>query len=150
MSLVVNVLTFIASGILWLFKKFLPFLSKKFGIGALKFAARKASAFLLVSVTVAFYAAFIVFIAETYNVLSAFINSLNSGAVSFPGTSGSQYIGCAYYLLNASGISAGLSSAFTFGLAVFAFLFLHSLYTSTIQVLKILDHQVSELFKTLY
>ena len=88
----------------------------------------------------------VVFVAQSYRLFSSFIELINSGSSSFSG-GGSEWVGCAYYLIKASGIADGFSSAFSFGIFVFSFLFMHSLYVSTIQVLKILDKQINDALK---
>ncbi len=143
MGFIVNVLMFIGSGVVWLFKKFIPFLSKKFGLGVLRSAASKVVSALIVSTSLAFYSSFIIFVVNSYNALHDLIDSINDGSVSFAG-GGADYIPCIYNLLNVSGIASGFSSAFSFGVAVFAFLFLHALYTSTIKVLSIINEQIKD------
>ena len=144
MGLIVNIVVSIASGIFWVIKKFLPKLIKKFGVGAVKFGIQKTVTALLVVTTVAFYTSVVVFISQTFTVFRNFIELLNNPSSSPFGGSGSSMIPCILSLLDASGISAGFNAAFSFGISVLIFLFLHKLYQVSVRALKIVSDELQK------
>ena len=144
MAVLVNIIVAIASAIFWFVQKFLPFLIKKYGIGAVKFAIQKVVTGFLILTTVAFYASVIVFISNTFTVFRNFLDLLNNPAASSFGGNGASYIPCILYLLNVSGISAGFNAAFSFGLSVVVFMFLHKLYQISVRVLKIVSDELNK------
>jgi len=146
MGLIINILVAVASAILWLVKKFFPMLIKKYGLGSVKFAIQKTISALLVATTVAFYTSVVVFISQTFTVFRNFIELLNDPSSSPFGGSGSSMIPCILSLLDASGISAGFNAAFSFGISVLIFLFLHKLYQVSVRALKILSDELQKAF----
>lgn len=135
----------IVAAVIWLFEKFLPFLVKKFGLGAVKFGIQKAASVVVVLVTVAFYSAFIVFISESFTRFKALIDLFNHPAAN-SGISGqsAEYFSCFLNLLQVSGIASGFNSAMSFGMVVLIFFFTRGLYSATIKALKIVSDEISK------
>ena len=138
----------IVTGIIFLFKKFLPYIAKKFGLGAIKFGLQKTASVAVVAVTVAFYTAFLVFISETYtqfkDLIDLFNNPTSYGGMSATST---HYFSCFLHLLNVSGIASGFNAAFSFGMTVLLFFFTRAFYTATIKALKIVSDEMSKATK---
>ncbi len=148
MSVIVNILVMIGSAVWWLIQKFLPFLIKKFGAGAVKLGIQKTISALLVLVTVAFYAATIIFISQTYTMFRSVVAILNNPtANALGGGSGSEYLSCFMNLLHASGIAAGFNAAASFGISVLIFFFLRGLYAFTLKISRAISDEVSKSLK---
>ena len=145
MGILINLLVAFCSGIFWLIKKFFPFIIKKYGLGAVKFAIQKSITAFLVLTTVAFYASVIVFISNTFTVFRNFIAILqNPSSSSFMSGASSEYLSCFLYLLNASGIASGFNAAFSFGISVLIFMFMHKLYQVSVRTLKLISDEISK------
>lgn len=143
MPLLINLVTAIGTGLMFIIQKFFPFLIKKFGLGAIKFGIQKTASVAVVVVTIAFYSAVLIFISETYTQFKVVIDIINSSSTSMSGDS-AKYFSCFLYLLDVSGISAGFNSAFSFFVSVMLFFFTRGLYSITSKSLKIVSDEISK------
>lgn len=134
----------IVSVVMFLVQKFLPFLIKKFGLGAVKFGIQKAASVAVVLTTVAFYAAFIIFISETVTQFKSLIGLFNNPASSGISGKSAELFSCFLNLLHVSGIANGFNSAMSFGIAVLIFFFTRGLYGATIKALKIVSDEINK------
>ena len=147
MGLIVNILVAIGSFIWWLVQKFFPFLIKKFGLSSVKFAIQKLISAFVVSTAILFYAAVIVFINETFTIFRNFLALIESPSSAGFGGAGSEYVSCFFYLMDVSGVSAGFTAAFNFGLSVFIFFFFRGLYKITVQTSKLVSDEIAKNLK---
>jgi len=146
MPLIINLVTAIGTGIMVLIQKFFPFLIKKFGFNAIKFGIQKIASVAVVLLTIAFYSAVIIFISETYTQFKAVLEIINTPTASMGGEASSSF-SCFLNLLNASGVSAGFNSAFSFFVSVMIFFFTRGLYSITSKSLKIVSDEISKSIK---
>ena len=147
MGLVINVITALGSGIWWLVQKFFPYLVKKFGVAAVKFAIQKSISYLLVATTIAFYVAVIIFLNETFTQFREFMTLFSNPSQYVQGQEATKYFSCFLNLLHVSGIASGFNSAFNFGISVFVFFFFRGMYRITISTLKILSDEIQKSLK---
>lgn len=145
MTFIINALLALGSGIFWIVQKFFPFLLKKFGLVSVKFGIQSTISALVFVVTLAFWAAFVVFITETYSQFKVFIALISNPTLNNLGGQGQDYIACFMYLLEASGISNGLNSAFSFTIMLLLFMFSLVLYKTAISTLKLVSDELSKL-----
>jgi hypothetical protein len=146
MPFIINAIISIGSGLFWLVKKFFPFIIKKFGLASVKYGIQLSISSLIFLVTLSFWGAFIVFIVETYSQFKAFLALISNPATSTAATGqGQEYLACFMYLMDVSGISNGLNSAFSFTIAILIFMFSHVLYKTAINVLKLVSDELAKL-----
>lgn len=153
MQYIAGIFVAIGSVVWWMVQNFLPFLIKKYGISAVKFAIQKSISVLVVLVTVSFYFAVIVFISESYTqfrAIAAFFQDPAALSSKVGVSSGLDNWECFIYLFNTSGMAAGFNSAIHFGLTVFIFLFFRGLYGITQKTTVIISAEVSKMLKTAY
>jgi len=146
MGVLISLLASLASAVMWIIQKFFPFLIKKFGLGAVKFGIQKAASIAVVLVTVSFYASVIIFISETYTMFHFVIDKISNPMSGMSGDASAKF-SCFLYLLSASGIKSGLTSAFSFFISVMIFFFSRGLYSLTIKSLKIVSDEISKATK---
>lgn len=146
MKFIIDALIAIGAGLYWVITKFFPVLAKKFGLAPIKYAIQLSVSSLITLTTVAFWSAFVVFIVETYNQFKAFLLVISNPATSSASTGqGQDYLACFMHLMNASGMANGMSSAFSFTIAILLFMFSHILYKTALQVLKLVSDELSKL-----
>lgn len=153
MQSIAGIFIAIGSVVWWFVQKFLPFLIKKYGLGAVRFAIQKSISVLVVLVTVSFYFAVIVFISESYTqfrIIAAYFQDPAALSSKVGVSSGLGNWECFIYLFNTSGMAAGFNSAIHFGITVFIFFFFRSLYKITQKTTVIISAELSRLMRASY
>ncbi|MBD3843976.1 MAG: hypothetical protein IE909_19290 [Campylobacterales bacterium] len=151
MGLIINALSWIGSAIFWVVKKFFPKLVKKFGISAVGFGIQKAISILLITVVIAFWTAFIVFLNQSLTLFYDFLEILNNPTTSTTlNQQSSEILTCFFALLNVSGVTSGFNSGFAVTLGILIFLFTHVLYQTALQVLSLVSDQIHKMLKSAY
>lgn len=146
MKYAIDVLIAIGSGLYWIVTKFFPVLVKKFGLAPVKYGIQLTVSSLITLITLAFWAAFIVFITKIYNQFKDFLDVLSNPLTSSSSSGqGQDYLACFMHLMNASGMANGMSSAFSFTIAILLFMFSHVLYKTALQVLKLVSDELAKL-----
>lgn len=97
--------TWFGTAFTWLIKEFLPSIAKKFGLGAILGVIQKGVSFAVVAFVIAFFAAVINFALTMFSALSNFLSYINHVG------NGGTWASCFVYMLNVSGISAGIQMA---------------------------------------
>lgn len=149
MNWINNAINGIGSGLYWVVKKWFPAEAKKLGAIVFKGAIQKSLSAIIVTISVAFWGAFVTFVVSVYNEFSDFMSLITNPASSVAGA-GSEYLSCFFHLLNVSGFSAGLNSAFAFTIMVLLFSFTLFIYTFVKNTLKHISdelHKVSSASK---
>lgn len=122
----------------WLLKDFVPKIAKRLGLGAVLGVIQKGVSIAVVGFVVLFFGAVINFALNMFSAFSNFINYLNS--IGAQGT----WPSCFIYMMNVSGISAGIQMAAPFYLGILVFFFLYAAYKITFIVLKTISDETSK------
>ncbi|WP_373002613.1 hypothetical protein [Sulfurimonas sp.] len=146
MPLIINLVTAIGTGLMFIIQKFFPFLIKKFGLGAVKFGLQKTASVAVVLIYVAFFGAVVIFISETYTQFNVVIDLINNPTSSMSGDS-AKYFSCFLYLLNVSGIASGFNSAFSFFISVMIFFFTRGLYSIATKSMKAVSDELNKVWR---
>ncbi|MFA5234887.1 MAG: hypothetical protein WC390_10855 [Sulfurimonas sp.] len=148
MPFIINLLTSLGTGIYWVVKKFFPALIKKFGLASVIYGIQFSVSSLIFIVTFAFWGGFVVFVTETYSQFKAFLDLIVNPATSSAATGqGQDYLACFMLLMDSSGMSNGISSAFSFTIMILLFMFSHILYRTALGVLDLVSNEIAKLIK---
>lgn len=120
-------------------KKFITKVGQKFGLGMVAGTIQNSLSIAVIASSVAFFGFIVYFVLNVYNAFRDFLNYLSN----MP--NGGQWGSCFLNLMNATGISAGVSMAMPFMMMVIVFYFGYAIYQITHRVLKTLS---DETFKT--
>ncbi len=146
MMFFVNLLSALGNGIYWIITKFFPILVKKFGLLSIKAFTQKTVSALLIAVSLAFWAAFVVFLTTAYNKFSDFLTLIsNPSSSSATSGQGGEYLACFFHLMDVSGISSGLNSAFAFTIMILLFSFTQVLYSVAKDTLKHVSDELNKI-----
>lgn len=122
----------------WLLKEFLPRVAKRLGLGALTGIIQKTVSFAVVAFVITFFGIVINFSISMFSTFSNFINYLNSIG------SSSEWASCFIFMLNVSGVSAGIQMAAPFYLGILVFFFVYAAYKIAFLVLKTISDETSK------
>ncbi len=137
--------SFIGSFFSWIVEKAVPYLAKKIGIGAAKYATQNLFSLILYFVVFAYWTASVYFITESYRIFRDFLDLISNPTANTQFGS-SQYLECFMNLLQSSGIATGFNAAISFTMLILLFMFSVAVYSSaTITVKRISD----EVFKNI-
>lgn len=132
------------AGFLSSVKKFIQKIGKKFGIGFVSGPIQDAISVSVIAVSLSFLSFVIYFILNMYVAFSnflAYVNNIDNGGT---------WASCFVYMLNTTGISAGIQMAMPFYLGILVFYFTYGLYQIVTRVLKTFSDETfksSESFK---
>lgn len=138
MGYIVSFITWFGSGFTWLLKEFLPRVAKRLGIGALLGTIQKTISLAVVAFIIVFFGIVIDFAIRMFNAFSNFITYVNHIA------DGGTWASCFIYMMNVSGISAGIQMAMPFYLGTLVFFFIYAAYKIAFVVLKTISDETSK------
>lgn len=138
MGFIVSFLTWFGTGFTWLLKEFLPKVAKRFGLGAILGTIQKSVSFAVIAFVIVFFGVIINFAISMFNSFSNFLAYLNN--LDSSGT----WASCFVYMMNASGISAGIQMAAPFYLGILVFFFIYVAYKIAFLVLKTISDETSK------
>lgn len=138
MGFFVSIFTWFGTAFTWLLKEFLPKVAKRLGLGAVLGVIQKGVSFAVIAFVIAFFIAVINFALSMFSSFSNFLNYLNN--IDSNGT----WASCFVYMMNVSGISAGIQMAAPFYLGILVFFFLYAAYKITFIVLKTVSDETSK------
>ncbi len=138
MNFLISFFAWFGTGFTWLIKEFLPNIAKRLGLGAFLGVIQKTVSFAVISFVIAFFIAVINFALDMFNAFSnlmVYVSNI-SGSGTWPS--------CFMYMLDVSGISAGIRMALPFYLGVLAFFFIYVAYKIAFIVLKTISDETSK------
>lgn len=135
--------TWFGTAFTWLIKEFLPSIAKKFGLGAILGLIQKSVSFAVVAFVIAFFAVVINFALSMFSALSNFLAYISNVG------NGGTWASCFIYMLNVSGISAGIEMAMPFYLGILVFLFIYVAYKISFLVLKTISDETSKTIESI-
>lgn len=138
MPFLISFFTWFGTAFTWLIKEFLPSIAKRFGLGAILGVIQKGVSFAVVTFVFAFFAAVIAFLVNMFNALTNFIHYISN--IDQSGT----WASCFMYMMNVSGIMAGIQMAAPFYLGVLVFFFIFAGYKIAFIVLKTISDETSK------
>lgn len=138
MPFLVSFFTWFGGAFTWFMKDFIPRIAKRLGLGVVLGAIQKTISLIVVAFVLVFFGLIINFAINMFNALSNFINYLSS-------VSGSgSWASCAVYMIQVSGIAAGIQMAAPFYLGVVGFFFIYAGYKIMHIVLKTISDETSK------
>jgi len=135
---VVGLLSWFGTAFTWFLKEFLPKVAKRLGLGAILGIIQKTASFAVVAFVVIFFGVVINFALSMFSAFSNFINYLSNI------DQGGTWASCFMYMLNVSGIAAGIQMAMPFYLSVLVFFFIYAAYKIAFLVLKTVSDETSK------
>lgn len=148
MNFIINALVAVGTAIYWVVETFFPFLLKKFGLAAVKFFIQKSISVLLLTTTLTFWGAFVVFIVGAYVQFKDLIVIISNPSSEVASGVAYSYFSCFLHLLDVSGFSSGFTAGFSFTIAIFVWMFSLTLYTTAIHTLKLFSDELSKLLSS--
>lgn len=138
MPFFISFLSWFGTAFSWVVKDFLPRIAKRFGLGAILGVIQKSVSFAVIAFVIVFFGIVINFAINMFSSLSNFITYLN--ALDTQGT----WASCFVYMMNVSGITAGIQMAMPFYLGVLVFFFIYATYKIAFIVLKTISDETSK------
>lgn len=143
MQYIIYVFTTLGTLIFEVIKKYWPRLIAKFGWQVVLLGVQKTFSFIIIAMVLSFWTGFVSFVLFTYLRVSDFMNTLNT-LPSVGGGGSTEWISCFAFLLNASGINAGFTSALPLLASSIVFVLSTVLYTVTKELLIIIGNELSK------
>lgn len=138
MGFFVSIFAWFGTAFTWLLKEFVPKIAKRLGLGAVLGVVQKTVSFAVIAFVIAFFFAVINFALSMFSAFSNFLNYLNN--IDHGGT----WASCFIYMMNVSGISAGIQMAAPFYLGILVFFFIYAAYKIAFIVLKTVSDETSK------
>lgn len=138
MGFITSILGWFGTAFTWLLKEFLPKVAKRLGLGAVLGVIQKGVSFAVIAFIIVFFGVVINFALSMFSAFSNFLNYLSNI------DQGGTWASCFIYMLNVSGIAAGIQMAMPFYLSVLVFFFIYAAYKIAFLVLKTVSDETSK------
>lgn len=148
MQFIINALVGLGTAIFWLVETFFPYLLKKFGLAAVKFAIQKTVSALLIALIIAFWGVVTTFLVTFYGQFKDVMDIVSSPASHVGGGVAGSYFSCFLTLLDASGFSSGFRSGIAVTISIFIFMITRVLYETAIYSLKLFSDELGKLLSS--
>jgi hypothetical protein len=138
MPLLGSFFTWFGGAFAFFIKELIPRIAKRLGLGVILGAIQKTVSVAVVGLVLLLFGAVINFALSIFSAFSnflAYINNINGSG---------QWASCFIYMLNVSGISAGIQMAMPFYLGVLVFFFMYAAYKIAFTVLKTISDETSK------